>query len=83
MKMEIGHVIEVDGKEGTVIYTVTINEHDYILVTYEEDENKISNKIFEVKYEDNDFYVAEETNEELVAEVLLEFTKNQSILGEE
>ena len=83
MKMEVGHVIEVDGKEGVVIHTTKKDDKDYVLVTYDEGDNKISYKVFEVKYENNEFYVAEEENEELVSDILIEFTKKNTILGEE
>lgn len=82
MKMEIGHVINVEGKEGTVVHTAVVEGGDYVLVTFEEG-NKLEFKVFEVKYENNDFFVSEETNEEFVAEMLLEFTKANTILGEE
>ncbi len=83
MKIEVGHVIKVDGKEGVVVYTTIVDGNDYVLVTFDEEDNKINNKVFEVKYENNDFYVAEETNEELVSDILVEFTKKHTILGEE
>ena len=83
MKMEVGHVIKVEGKEGVVIHTTVVDGKDYVLVSYDEEENKIDFKVYEVKYEDNDFYVNEEKNEELVSDILVEFTKANTILGEE
>ena len=83
MKMEVGYVIEVEGREGVVVHTTVMDGKDYALVTYEEGDNKISYKVFEVKYEDNDFYVNENKDEELVSDILVEFTKEHTILGEE
>ncbi len=83
MKMEVGHVIEVGGREGVVVHTTAKEGKDYALVTYDEGENEISYKVFEVKYEDNDFYVSENKDEELVSDILVEFTKEHTILGEE
>ena len=82
MKLEIGHVVEVEGKEGVVVYVTNIGDSNYVLVSYEEG-NIIDYKVFEVKYEDNNLYLAEEKNKELVSDILVEFTKDNTILKED
>ena len=82
MKLESGHVIRVEGKEGTVVYTTRKNEKDYALVSYEEG-NKMSLKVFEVKIDNNKILVSEEKDEKLVSDILVDFTKANTVLGDE
>lgn len=83
MKIKNGLVIDIKGRDGTIVHTATKDGKDYALFVFEEG-GKMEFKVYEVKYENNELFVRrEETDEELVADMMFEFTKANIILGKE
>ena len=73
MKLEIGDIIEIRGKEATVCYETTYEGRKYICVAFTED--KVQYDIYKYKYEGKKLLVAKVEDEEELTEVLKIFVQ--------
>lgn len=71
MKLNVGDVLEIEGKIATVCYTTVHNNTDYICVAFEEEE--VNFDFFKYKYEDRKLLVAKVKDEVELFPVLKTF----------
>lgn len=72
--IEIGDEFDVKGNIGIVCFKGHYYDQDYICIAFEE-EKKFG--IYKVKYDNDKFFVAEETDKEKCSYVLAEFVTDE------
>lgn len=68
MKLDVGDVIEIGGKEATICFTANYNQENYICVAFEEE--KIRYEIYKYKFEQEKLQVAKVDDKEEAKPVL-------------
>ncbi len=68
-----GYIIEVDGKEGLVLSLVKDREIEYAIVSFNEEQKKVSVDAFEVVRRDNKVFFKDIEDDEKKGNLLADF----------
>lgn len=69
----VGSIIEVDSKEGVVIYVRKHNDKDYAIVKFKSEKAEEQLALFETVIKNGKLFFREEKDKEIISDVYLRF----------